>query len=135
MKNGLLVALVLVTAACGAYRFPGSTPTPTATGTVSGTVVSVPCSPVEAADQPCAGRPLAGVEIDFTQGDAAAKAATDSTGHYLVTLESGTWSVHLVVRMRIISGPAQITVTPGSTVPASYVLDSGIRVPVPAPQQ
>jgi hypothetical protein len=129
MKNVLLGALVLVTAACGAYRFPGGTSA--GTGTVSGAVLSVPCSPVEQADQQCAGRPVAGLEIDFANGEASAKAVTDPTGHYAVTLAPATWSVHLVTHMRVVSGPAQVAVPSGSTVTASYVLDSGIRVPVP----
>jgi hypothetical protein len=129
MRNVLLAALVLVTTACGAYRFPGSTTA--GTGTVSGAVVSVPCSPVEQADQQCAGRPVTGLEIDFANGEASAKAVTDSTGHYTVTLAPGTWSVHLVTHMRVVSGPAQVAVPSGSTVTATYVLDSGIRVPVP----
>ncbi|MHB8590268.1 MAG: hypothetical protein ACYDA0_15720 [Candidatus Dormibacteraceae bacterium] len=130
MRNVLLAALVLVTAACGAYRFPGTTPA--GTGTVSGTVVAVPCFPVESAGpQQCAGRPVAGLEIDFSHGEATAKVVTDSTGHYSVTLASETWFVHVATRMRIISGPAQVNVPPRSTVSANYVLDSGIRLPVP----
>jgi len=131
MRNVLLAALVLVTAACGAYRFPGGTPSP-ATGTVSGTVVAVPCFPVESdGPQQCAGRPVAGLEIDFTHGEDGAKVVTDSTGHYSVTLASETWLIHVATHMRIISGPAQVDVPPGSAVYANYVLDSGIRVPVP----
>jgi hypothetical protein len=129
MRNVLLAALVLVTAACGAYEFPGSSPA--STGTVSGTVVAVPCSPDESAGLQCAGRPVAGVEIDFTHGDAGAKAVTDSAGHYSATLAGATWSVHLATKMRIISGPAQVDVPAGSAVTANYVLDSGIRLPVP----
>jgi hypothetical protein len=129
MRNVLLGALVLATAACGAYEFPGSSPA--TTGTVSGTVVAVPCSPVESAGQQCAGRPVAGIEIDFTHGDAGAKAVTDSAGHYSVTLAGETWLVHVATKMRIISGPAQVNVPAGSAVTANYVLDSGIRIPVP----
>jgi hypothetical protein len=177
MRNVLLAALVLVTAACGAYRFPGGASP--GDGTVSGTVVAVPCFPVAqpAAQavppcanpcfpvaqpganalpqcparpvggvavtcfpvaQPaaqalplCAGRPVGGLEIDFTSGSATAKAVTDSTGNYTATLAAGTWSVHLVTTMRLISGPQQVTVLAGSNVTATYILDSGIRVPVP----
>jgi hypothetical protein len=130
MRNVLLAVLVLVTAACGAYRFPGASPS--ATGTVSGTVLAVPCFPVESAGvMQCAGRPVPGVEIDFTSGDGVAKAVTDSTGHYAQTIAAETWTVHLVTHMRLISGPAQVTVPSNSTVTANYVLDSGIRVPVP----
>jgi hypothetical protein len=178
MRNVLLAALVLVTAACGAYRFPGGTPP--GDGTVSGTVFAVPCFPVaqpvgqpvtqpappcvspcipvaQPADQalprcpaspvgggaaiPCppvesagvvqCGRPVPGVEIDFTSAGETAKAVTDSAGHFTATLAAGTWSIHLVTTMHILSGPQQVTVVSGSTVTATYILDSGIRVPVP----
>jgi hypothetical protein len=199
MKNVLLAALVLVTAACGAYRFPGGTPP--GVGIVSGSVFAAPCYPVgqpvglpasqvvpqcvypclpvakpayqspmcvnpcvpvaqPAGQAPprcpaplvgggvailcypavnqaaqalpqCAGRPVAGLEIDFTGGDGTAKAVTDSMGRYTVTLAVGTWTVHLVTPMHVISGPQQVTVVSGSTLTATYILDSGIRFPVP----
>jgi len=75
------------------------------------------------------------LEIDFTSADGVAKADTDSSGHYSVALAGGTWTVHLATYMRVISGPAEVTVVPGSALSANYVLDSGIRVPVPLPQQ
>jgi threonine/homoserine efflux transporter RhtA len=75
------------------------------------------------------------LEIDFTGGSENAKAVTDSTGHYAATLAAGTWTVQLVTKMRVISGPAQVTVASSSTVTANYVIDSGIRVPVPVPQE
>ncbi len=129
MRNILLAALVLVTAACGAYQFPASSPA--STGTVSGTVLAVPCVPVEAAGKQCAGLPVAGVEIDFSHGAAGVKAVTDSAGRYSATLAGETWQVHVVTRLRVISGPAQVDVPAGSAVSANYILDSGIRVPVP----
>jgi hypothetical protein len=129
MRNVLLAALVLGMAACGAYQFPGSSPA--ATGTVEGTVLAYPCFPVESADQQCAGRPMAGMEIDFTSPSGTAKAVTDATGHFTATLAAGTWSVQLVTKLRLMSGPHQVTVVSGSTVTATYVVDSGIRVPVP----
>ena len=130
MRNVLLAALVLVTVACGAYRFPGSTGAPT--GAVTGTVVAIPCFPVESAGpQQCAGRPVAGLEIDFSHDGDSAKTLTDPTGHYTLTLASETWTVHLVTKMRVISGPSHVTVPSSAAVTANYVLDSGIRVPVP----
>jgi hypothetical protein len=129
MRNVLLVALVFVTAACGAYHFPGG-PSP-GTGTVSGKVVAIPCTPVEQAGQQCAGKPVPGLEIDFVKGEATAKTVTDSNGTYAVQLAAGTWMVHFKAYMRILNGPPEVTVSAGSTVIANYVIDSGIRVPVP----
>jgi hypothetical protein len=130
MRNTLLAALVLATAACGAYQFPGGTPSPN-TGMVSGRVIAVPCAPVEPAGSACAGRPVVGLEIDFDGSSATKAAITDSNGGYSVELAPGTWKVRMKTYMRIISGPTSITVAAGSSVVANYILDSGIRAPVP----
>jgi len=133
MKNGLLAALVLCVCACGAYVFPGSSPSPTpATGTVSGRVIAVPCAPVEQAGDPCRGRAVPQLEIDYLTGTTVnSTTRTDDSGHYAVTLRPGAYSVRMKTYMRVISGPANLTVGPGSNILADYVLDTGIRLPVP----
>ena len=133
MRQHLLGALCLVTAACGAYTFPGggSSPSPN-TGEVSGRVLAVPCAPVEQAGQPCAGRPVAGAEIDYIQGsEVAGRTVTDSNGYYSIRLEAGTYTVKFSNMMRVISGPTSIAVAAGSDLVANYTIDSGIRAPVP----
>ena len=130
MRNALLAAaLVLVTAACGAYVFPGSSSS--GSGTVTGTVTAVPCAPVESNANPCMGRPVAGLEIDFSNGSTTSRTVTDSEGSYTIDLDSGTWKVAFKGVMRLISGPPTVTVSSGARVVANYVVDSGIRVPVP----
>jgi hypothetical protein len=129
MRAVLLSVLVVLTVACGVYRFPGQTPS--GTGTVSGHITAVPCSPVEPANlPPCAGRPAAGLEIDFTGNGTAAGARTDLSGAYSVELAAGTWKVSFKSYMRIISGPPTVTLQAGSRVVADYLVDSGIRVPI-----
>lgn len=131
MRNALLGALVLVSTACGAYAFPGESPAPTpATATVSGHVIAIPCSPVQPAYSSCAGRPVQGLEIDFVGGETA-RTVTDRSGGYSITLRPGDYIVKLNTYMRVIKGPLKLSVAPGSTTIADYVLDSGIRVPVP----
>jgi hypothetical protein len=133
MRNLLLGAVLLATAACGAYAFPGERPSPTpATGTVSGTVVSVPCAPVEQAGQQCAGRPVSGLELDFACGQSTVtKAITDSKGYYSVQLQPGSCAVKFKTYMRYISGPQMLTIRAGDNIVANYVFDNGIRVPQP----
>src|SRR5258708_5396581 len=129
MRAVLLSLLVVLIVACGAYRFPGETPS--RTGTVSGHVTVVPGSPVQAANlPPCGGRPAAGLEIDFTGNGTAVGTRTDSSGAYSVELSAGTWKVSFKSFMRIISGPPTVKVQAGSSVVADYVVDSGIRVPI-----
>src|SRR5258708_18695628 len=104
MRALLLSLLVVLTVACGAYRFPGQTPS--GTGRVGGHVTAVPCSPVEAANlPPCAGRPAAGLEIDFTGNGSALGTRTDSSGAYSVELPAGTLNVSFKSYQRIISSP------------------------------
>jgi hypothetical protein len=143
MRNVLLAALVLVTAACGAYRFPGS---PAATGTVTGTVTVMPCGagepvapnptqsgqPGQPQDSaPCRRRPAGGVELVFTSGEKVASTLTNPDGRYRIELAEGAYKVSVKNYMRIVAGPAVVTVKAGSTVIADYLLDTGIRLPVP----
>jgi hypothetical protein len=133
MRNALLGALLLVTAACGAYTFPGGGASPAAnTGAVSGRVLAVPCAPVEQAGTTCAGRPVSGMEIDYITGTAVVgRTVTDQSGNYSIRLPAGTYTVKFNNYMRVISGPTKLTVAGGSTTIANYILDSGIRAPVP----
>jgi hypothetical protein len=132
MRNLHLSTLVLVVAACGAYRFPpGSS---VATGTVSGQVVAVPCAPVETAIPNCKPFPVSDLEIAFIgENGTVVGTKTDSGGAYSVQLDAGTWKVTLKNYVRIVKGPPTVTVTAGSNTVADYVVDSGIRVPLPQP--
>ena len=117
---------MMATAACGAYRFPSATPA--GTGTVSGQVLAVPCTPVEPATPACSGRPVAGLEIDFAAGGTTAATHTDANGAYSIDLAPGTWAVALTGHWRVIKGPTAVNVTAGSTVVANFIVDSGIRI-------
>ncbi len=121
--------LLCLTVACGAYQFPsGGT---SATGTVSGMVRVVPCAPVEQQGAVCPGNIGIGLTIVFTNGDQTKTATVDSTGHYSIALAAGHWKVSFKGIARIVTGPAEIDVAAGGSVQADYVVDSGIRVPVP----
>jgi hypothetical protein len=128
VKPVLIALLMVATAACGAYQFPSGGSS--GIGNVSGLVVAVPCSPVEPVNErPCAGRPVAGLEIEFASNGTTVSTLTGPKGSYTVDLASGTWKVTLKTYMRIISGPPSVTVMSGSRVVADYILDSGLRVP------
>ena len=133
MRNGLLAALVLVTAACGAYQFPGGSST--GTGTVTGQVTVIPCGPIERPQPdfaPCKMRPSAGLEIDFASDRGMVSSTkTGSDGRYTIELPAGTYKVSVRNYVRVVSGPPSVMVKAGATVVADYVLDSGIRTAVP----
>jgi hypothetical protein len=144
MRGVLIAAVVLLTAACGAYQFPGASPE--TTGTVTGRVTVKPCGPSkpvpgqpEQTGQPqdsfpCKMRPASAIEIVFTSDGKVTSASTDADGRYRIELPEGTYKVSAKNNMRIVSGPLLVTIKAGSTVTADYVLDSGIR-PLPVPQQ
>jgi hypothetical protein len=128
VKPAVIALVMMATVACGAYQFPSGSPA--GSGNVSGQVVAVPCSPVEPVNErPCAGRPVAGLEIDFASNGTNVSTLTGPKGSYAVDLAAGTWTVTLKSYMRIISGPPSVTVTSGSRVVADYLVDSGLRVP------
>lgn len=135
----MLAAVLMATAACGAYQFPGapSSPSPSPSpvaGTVSGRVLAVPCAPIQPASGgiACAGRPVPNLELDyFGGGGVVRKAFTDAGGSYSVELPAGSYVVKLRTNLRVLSGPLNLTVAEGSSTVANYLLDSGIRVPVP----
>ena len=147
MRNVVLAGLVLLTAACGAYQFPGASPA--ATGTVTGTVAVMPCGPIKPMPPvqpgrpgpptgppqdsvPCRMTPAVAVEMVFSSGDSVTSTLTDPNGRYRIELPEGTYKVSAKNYRRIITGPAVVTVKAGSTVTADYLLDSGIRrLPVP----
>ena len=134
MRAVLLAALLIATAACGAYQFPGGGQSPTpAGGTVSGRVLAIPCAPIEKQDGPsCAGRAVAKLELDYVgNGSIVASTITDADGAYVAAVPSGTYAVKMKTYMRVISGPLTLTVAVGSSIVANYILDSGIRAPVP----
>ena len=132
MRAFVLTLLAIGLAGCGSYSFPSGQQSQT--GVITGRVVAVPCAPVEQPQQPCGGRPVPKLELVFTSsGGASVSSTTDSGGNYSVELDSGTWHVASKGYMRVISGPANVTVKAGETVVANYVVDSGIRVPVISP--
>ena len=142
MGKTLLVVILVATAACAAYHFPGPGDE---TGTVSGQVISFGCGgPVQPADRPClakptsdcpaqpssgqcANRPIPGLGLTFTDGNTSFTAKTDSAGAYSIVLPVGTWQVSTRSFERIISGPQTLDVTAGATIVANYVVDNGIR--------
>jgi hypothetical protein len=133
MRVFLLAAILLATSACGAYTFSsgGTSPTPDS-GTVSGRVLVVPCAPVERIDSPCSGRAAVGLEIDYVSGGKiAGRTVTDGAGNYAIRLEPGSYTVAFKNYMRVVSGPTKVSLAAGSDVVANYILDSGIRAPVP----
>ena len=142
MRNALVALVLLATAACGAYHFPGSGG---GTGTVSGRVTATTCGPYEPMAQnclpgptsdclpnrpngtDCGSFPLAGLALVFTNGGTSRIASTDSMGHYSIELAAGTWRVGTKSIARIVTGPTTLVVDAGASIAADYTVDRGIR--------
>ena len=142
MRITVLVAILMATAACGAYRFPGPG---NATGTVTGQVVSFGCGgPVQPAmprclakptsncvpqapDSACAEWPTVGLDLVFNNGTTILRTKTDTAGAYSIELPVGTWKVTTATFVRIIDGPQTLVVNAGAAITANYIVDSGIR--------
>ena len=143
MRIAILVGLLIGTAACGAYHFPGSG---SDTGTVQGQVLALGCGgpvqadgvpcietpisgcpPQPAGSQVCGERPLTGFELVFTAGTSRMVTTTDSAGTYSIELPSGPWNVSGAKFGRIVEGPQPVVVVASESTTADYVVDTGIR--------
>ena len=140
MRIVLLVGLVLATAACEGYQFPGPEG---GTGVVHGQVTAFGCEgPVQPDTHPCPACPpaidsarvtcgdawpLGGFELAFTNGSGSHTAKTDSTGAYSIDLPVGTWHVSAANYGSIIDGPRTIDVSARASIGADYTVDTGIR--------
>lgn len=146
MRNALLAVMLVATAACGAYSFPGPGG---GAGTVTGQVTTNMCLPVESplracpypgaepakvcpadpngAVGACGQRPISSIQLYFSNGSTTLATKTDSSGSYSIDLPTGTWSVSTRSIMRIISGPQTLVVKAGDTIVADYLVDTGIR--------
>ena len=141
MKTLLLVGLLLATAACGGYRYPG---TVNETGTVHGQVTALNCSglvqpasrpcpvspiecPPRAAGATCGLPPISGMALVFTQGKTSFVAKTDAAGAYSIDLPVGTWDVTTATFARITSGPQTLDVKAGTSIVANFTVDTGLR--------
>jgi hypothetical protein len=141
MRIALLIGLVLATAACEGYQFPGPEG---GTGTVHGQVTGFACGgwPVQESPHPCPAcppsvnpgvpscggeLPVSGFELSFTNGGTSRIAKTDSSGVYSIHLPVGTWKVSAASFGRITDGPQTVDVSVGISIEADYTIDTGIR--------
>lgn len=143
MRIAFLVGLVIATAACGPYRFPGGG---SDTGNVQGQVLALGCGvpvqpdgapclatpisgcpPQPAGSQVCGEVPLPGFELAFTAGASRLVTKTDSAGTYSIELPSGPWNVSGATFGRIVDGPQSVVVITGESTIADYVVQTGIK--------
>jgi hypothetical protein len=125
VRKLLLASVVLLaTSACAAPPYPGTQ----AMGTVTGRVLSWPCRPgPEIAGSPCPGRPVPGVQVDFSRNGAQiGQTVSDASGTYSIELLPGTYNVALK-NVGLVKTPYQVTVVAGQVTTQDLVFDNGMR--------
>jgi hypothetical protein len=94
-----------------------------------GTITRGPTTPVCQVGKPCTA-PMSGAVLVFTRnGVVAARARSDSHGHYSLRLRLGTYTVSMAVRPKIGSGvkPQTITLRRAVSTRIDFFVDTGIR--------
>jgi hypothetical protein len=100
-------------------------------GTISGLVLLAPTCPVETAESPCPGRPLAGVPVRVVDadGDVRASAVSGDDGSFTIDVAPGTYLLTASIEedpARSVK-PVRVEVRAGEVVHADARVDSGIR--------
>jgi hypothetical protein len=89
-----------------------------------GLVLIGPTSPVCHTGERC-DKPAAHVTLRFTRNGRTVKATTDATGHYRVSLDYGTWTVHASVGRSI--KPSKFFLLQVRSTRRNFLIDTGIR--------
>lgn len=100
-------------------------------GTISGSVVLAPTCPVETAESPCPGRPLAGVPVRVVDADGneLASAVSGDDGAFTIDVAPGSYQLTASIEedaARFVK-PVRVVVRAGQVVRADVLVDSGIR--------
>ncbi|MCU1455038.1 MAG: carboxypeptidase regulatory-like protein [Acidimicrobiales bacterium] len=124
----ILVAAVL--AGCGSSSTPssGGTTSPTATATVTGSVVSGPSCPVAHADTPCPDRPVGkGAVVARVGGHEAGRGTISSAGRFQLSLPPGSYELTPEGTGILTCATVEVPVAVGQTTPVTLRCDTGIR--------
>lgn len=100
-------------------------------GTIDGSVVLAPTCPVETAESPCPGRPLAGVPVRVVDADGneLASAVSGDDGAFTIDVAPGSYLLTASIEedpARSVK-PVRVEVRAGEVVRADVLVDSGIR--------
>ena len=130
-----MLAAVLVLTGCGQVvprtGASGSATALAATSGIRGVVLLGPTCPVQRVASPCPDRPIAAVVLVVDHhGADVARGASDASGHFLIGLGAGSYSVQAVqsgVALGTSSPPIAVSVVNGRFTDVVLSVDSGIR--------
>ena len=131
MKRVFLAALLLsltLLAGCARGSSEGSDER---LGTIRGSVLLAPTCPVETAESPCPGRPLAAVPVRVVDadGNVRASAVSGDDGAFTIDVAPGSYLLTASIEKdpaRSVK-PVRVAVRAGEVVHADVLVDSGIR--------
>ena len=100
-------------------------------GTISGSVLLAPTCPVETAESPCPGRPLAGVPVRVVDADGNVRSSEVSgdDGAFTIDVAPGSYVLTASIEedpARSVK-PVRVEVRAGEVVHTDVLVDSGIR--------
>jgi len=100
-------------------------------GTIRGAVLLAPVCPVESAESPCPGRPLAGVPVRVVDAEGAVRASdvSDDEGAFTIDVAPGSYLLTASIDddpARSVT-PVRVVVRAGEVVRSDVIVDSGIR--------
>jgi Carboxypeptidase regulatory-like domain len=123
----VLASLLLAAALAGCGT--AASPVAPASATVSGRVLAAPGCPVERADSPCPGIPVAGALVRaFRGGKVAAAARSGPGGAFRLRLAPGTYVLTAVTAGGYRpTARAVVIIRPGQRLRVTLTVDSGIR--------
>jgi hypothetical protein len=124
----LTVLLSLTLAGCARGSSEGSDEE---LGTIIGSVLLAPTCPVETAESPCPGRPLAGVPVRVVDadGNVRASAVSGDEGAFTIDVAPGSYLLTASIEEDPTGSvkPVRVEVRSGEVVHADVLVDSGIR--------
>jgi hypothetical protein len=124
----LTVLLSLTLAGCARGSSEGSDEE---LGTIIGSVLLAPTCPVETAESPCPGRPLAGVPVRVVDadGNVRASAVSGDEGAFTIDVAPGSYLLTASIEEDPKGSvkPVRVEVRSGEVVHADVLVDSGIR--------
>jgi hypothetical protein len=100
-------------------------------GTIRGSVLLAPTCPVETAESPCPGRPLAAVPVRVVDvdGKVRASAVSGDDGAFTIDVAPGSYLLTASIEEDPARSakPVRVAVRAGEVVHANVLVDSGIR--------
>jgi hypothetical protein len=127
----LFTSFTLIISLCACSQTSPSTPNPTLTSGIQGTVSQGPMcpGPIPIGNNPCPDQPFqTSITILDSFGKQVSKLQTDEAGYFKIQLTPGTYILHPEPGSPFpIASDQMVVVTDGQYIPVTIIYDTGIR--------